>query len=88
MASQMKAWQWMVAVILSALGLGISMISFGVGYTYSRVEGDKLGQKVTTLEQDAKSDRKEMAKVLRNIDSRLSNIEGRLGAKKWVTKSE
>jgi len=86
MATPMKTWQWVIATLMAGFGLGLSIISFGVGYTYSRVEGTKIERKVQTLEEDAKKDRKMVYETLRKIDSRLSNIEGRLGAKEWHTK--
>lgn len=64
---EMKPTHWIIATAVAA----VSMISYVHAYIYPRTEGQTLQKRMDDL-----------GPVIRDIDKRLSRIEGALGVKK------
>jgi hypothetical protein len=67
MMNKMKPIQWIVATAIAS----VMMLSYVHGFVFPRTEGEGLTRKLDTLDP-----------VLRDINTRLSRIEGSLGIKK------
>ena len=84
---QMSLVQWLISTLIAGIGLGFTILVFGLSYVYPKEQGIKLETRVEKLDTEAKADRKDAKKdrekflqALQTIDSRLSRMEGRQSA--------
>jgi hypothetical protein len=70
--------QWIIGVVVAA----VSMLGAAQAFVYPRSEGEKTEKRVITLEARVDSREDRFEDILRSIDGRLSNLEGRFGVEK------